>query len=145
MRGSPIFNALVVAALLFAALVPLWQLTIGYSNPSSTPRTDASAMIDATSSFVSGKATGKLKSLSLKQGATTLWTIQSAEDLETGEWIDIRLDGDLLEIEISAQWIPGGGVHALEITVEPDGRPARSLTVWSEGDTTSELVSLTWP
>jgi len=55
------------------------------------------------------------------------------------------VEGEPIDVLVTARWPAGTPVTALGLEVEPDGFETRRATVWAEGGEVEELMTFSWP
>ncbi len=161
MRGFPPLQIFLLGLLFGLLAIPLVQLT-GQAGSSSgggeLAASSAKAVALAHSKSLAGSAREGEKSpvflrvryahkplkISLKEAKRELIIKPdlSASPLEIETQLAIRPEGN--ELSLEASWPEGTPDTALTIEIEPDGRDARSETVWSQGADLSEILTFLW-
>jgi hypothetical protein len=136
MKGFPPLEILVVAVLFAAALVPLLHLTGEHS---------ASAPVATANTSPAEEHRPQVAGTIRFSHPPTSFTLTPDDQPATSEaeffW---RGHPDGCELHLTASWHAGTPTVAIEITVEPEGIPTRSTTLWADNPL-DELVTFSWP
>lgn len=146
MRGFPFLNLLIALLLSGAVLLPLvYRAT--RAAPALEPMENSVAAEPGgnVSSHVSLRFVHAPVSVRLKNGGAVLheWT-SPAGGHRLEETVAMPFNDNRAEFTVQITWPASTPETTVEIKVEPDGKAARSVNVWSSGGSADELVTLTW-
>ncbi len=147
MRGFPLINAFVIALALGLILVPLVRLTSrsaaapsGVEAPGDTGSASGPVAIPVS---VSLRYTHLPESLTLTHLDEVLWRADTADALEDGSEILLRIPEEGVDLVADVVWPEETPLSAIEITLEPDALEERVAVLWGEGRT-DDVLSFVW-
>lgn len=146
MRGFPFLNFLIALLLSGTVLLPLVYRATRVEG-AQAEKTDPVVEPDkrgVVSSHVRLRFVHAPLSVQLKNGEALLREWKSPAVAPPGETVELPFNDNRMEFTVQAAWPAGTPYTVIEITVEPDGKAARSTNVWSSGATADELVTLAW-
>lgn len=140
MRGFPLVNLLVVAVVL--AVTGWWPLRRAARVAPPAPQAVSSSESDAETvpAWVSLRFAHVPERAEVRQSGEVV-----AEC--AGDWsgpVSLSVVEGVAELEVTAAWPEGTGDTVVEVRVEPDGLPARTENVWSDGPEAAGLVQFQW-
>ncbi len=142
MRGFPLLTLLFTLFTGGGILLPLvLQVTQENAVPEMTGPVVSGA--EEIRAFVQVRCLPPADTVSLISGGRTLhiWTSGEARLEET---IQLPLAENRTEVQVLIKWPPGTTAGVAEIRLEPDGLAAWSTTLWADGDTADEFLSIPW-
>lgn len=142
MKGHPLIEAVLFLLCWACLLWPLRELTRPVTASSATPvETQDEAR---TASWITLKSSAGLSAVTLKQGAEAVLEEQLKESTTCEREVELAWTSDhRLELRIDATWHEAG-TKALEIIIEPDGLPARSVTLWTDATELQDVQVFSW-
>jgi len=145
MRGFPFLNLLIALLLSGAVMLPLVYRATRKAPAVEHLDSPAAEPGSTVSSHVSLRFVHAPVSVRLKNGEAVLheWTSPIGGRL-LEETVAMPFHDSRAEFTVQITWPAGTPETMVEIKVEPDGKGARSVNVWSSGAATDELVTLTW-
>jgi hypothetical protein len=144
MKGAPLFQWLVFAALWGLLLIPLGALTGESSVPPAEEAPDVSgaARARAVEAWVRVRFAHVPVRFALRRGDDLVWDeTEPAARMERP--LRIELANGALEWMLEVEWPDAAGLTAVECTVAPDSLPERSDVFWGCGAARG-LLSFEW-
>ena len=137
MRGRPLLQWALFALAWAILLVPIVRVTRSEHSAAAPAAPDAGSV----TTWVSLRFSVIPESFTLRQGGVVVWQQTTTDEREFEQALPLTVDAFGTEFSFSAG-LPEGAA-AIEVSVEPDGRPARSRTVWANGDVDA-LLAFSW-
>jgi hypothetical protein len=142
MRGSIIKEVLLVFLFFGALLVPMTHLT-------RTPEvllpveelTAAEVLLLPT--WITIRFAHQPASVELLAGQYSLWSMKPVDALKSEREVGLYIPESLIELNVRVVWPDGTPQTVCELTLEPDGLAAQSLSVWGEG-ALDEILTFSW-
>lgn len=143
MRGFPLFNLLIMLAVVLALTLPLGWISGARTTVEATapPKADAAQIVGTNIGI----------RLAHPAEAASLWLgeklVQEWKPAVDGQRLEARLELPMnesaMEFEVRLKWPENTPQTVAEISVEPDGMPARQTNLWARGHT-EEVIHFNW-
>lgn len=137
MKGFPPLEMLIVVALFVAALVPLLRLTGEHASPGTGP---GPAGPTATTPAKRPQIAGTIR---FSHPPTTFSITPDDQPATSEQEFFWNGHADGCEIHLTAAWPQGTPTVAVEVSVEPEGIPTQSRTLWIDTPL-DEVVTFSW-
>lgn len=143
---TPLTRFLLTLVGVLLAGVPLVYLTLPQQGSEIPEQAPTQQPTQSLRTFLSLRYTGMPHSAALRYEDETIAEIAPGARSPYECFIDLPADTRTADIEVEIHWPENSQENAVTLTMEPQGRPARTETQWTgrNGSLLHSIFSLTW-